>query len=174
VIELLPAEDVRKPPLGGKVLVATASSGPSDAAVRVATLLARPDGGHSDILITRAETEPPLEPALLRDLQRRIVRHGFDGNVRTEVNELPAAVSRAVLAGDPSLVIVDDPTFDSSPGRVPVLVVDAPAAGSEAVRLIADGEETNGVAEEIERRLARGGVSPPARAARRARPGSRS
>jgi hypothetical protein len=128
-----------KPPLGGKVLVVTPSTGPSDAAVRVATLLTRPDGGHGHVLITRSETEPPPDRAVMQ----RISRHGFDGHIRTEVSELPDAVTKAVLTMEPSLVIVDDPAFDATPGRVPLLIVRG--AALDAVSVIADGEDSDGV-----------------------------
>src|SRR5262249_2134986 len=58
----LPAHVVPPPLPGSKVLVVTTARGPSDAAVRVATLLSRPDGGHSDVLMVRTEIEPPIEP----------------------------------------------------------------------------------------------------------------
>jgi Kef-type K+ transport system membrane component KefB len=141
--------------LGGKVLVVTSAGGPSDAAVRVATLLARPDGGHSDLLITRTSDDPPPDAASLREIERRISRHGFDGHVRTEVSDLSEAMSKAVLTVQPSVVIVDDPTFEASPGHVPVLVVDGVQLDPDAVRVIVDGEETDSVSEEIARRLAR-------------------
>src|SRR5205814_7760559 len=75
VIEWVPAHVVERPPLGGKVLVVTTSTGPSDAAVRVATLLARPDGGHSDVVITRMPTEPAPDPKALRAVEKLIFRH---------------------------------------------------------------------------------------------------
>ncbi len=143
------------PRLGAKVLVVTPSAGPSEAAVRAATLLARPDGGHSDVLITRAATESPPERAQLRAVEKRIHRHGFDGHLRTDVGELRDAVAKAVLAAEHSLVIVDDPTFDTSPGRVPLLVVDDAAPGPGVAVLVANEGETNGIAAEIQRRLAR-------------------
>jgi hypothetical protein len=55
-----------------------------------------------------------------------------------------------MIAAEASLVIVDDPTFEASPGPVPLLVLDG--ASSD---VIADGDGSNGVAAEIERRLAR-------------------
>jgi Kef-type K+ transport system membrane component KefB len=180
VIVWVPAHVGGRPPLGSKVLVVTASAGPSDEAVRTATRLARPDGGQSDILITRTQSEAPPGAVALRALEKRIFRHGFDGRVRTAVNTLRDAVTQEVLAADPSLVIVDDPSFDASPGRVPVLVLGDPSQGPGTARLIADGE-TDGVAGEIERRLARGArrnrevaSTLRARAVRRARAGSSS
>jgi Kef-type K+ transport system membrane component KefB len=138
-------------PLGAKVLVVTTAPGPSDAAMRTSTLLARPDGGHSDVLITRLEGDPPLGAALLRDVERRAAREGFDGHLRTEVDELGAAVAKAIRTGEPSLVIVDDPSFEASPGQVPLLVVDA---AESPPRVIAD--HGSPAAAEIERRLAAG------------------
>ena len=147
VVAWVPAEH-GKLPLGGNVLVLTSSEGPSDAAVRAATLLARPDGGHSSVLITRTEAEPRLDGAALRAIEQRICRHGFDGHVRTQVSGLDEALGSELLAGDPSLVVFDNPTFEAAPARVPILVV----SGS-ATRLVVDAED--GVADEVTRRLAR-------------------
>src|SRR4051794_8215854 len=52
VITWMPARAHGARRLGAKVLVITPAGGPSDAAMRAATLLARPDGGHADLLIT--------------------------------------------------------------------------------------------------------------------------
>jgi hypothetical protein len=82
----------------------------------------------------------------LRALEQRMYRHGFDGRVHTDVSELPDALARAVLTRSPSLVIVDEPAFDATPGEVPVLIVD----GDGGTRLISDGE---GIADEVARRL---------------------
>src|SRR3954453_3201356 len=51
-IAWVPAQPHEKPPLAENVLVITPAECPSDAAVRTATLLVRPDGGHSNVLIT--------------------------------------------------------------------------------------------------------------------------
>jgi hypothetical protein len=147
---------VQQPPLGERVLVVTPSTGPSDAAVRAATLLARPDGGHGDVVIMRNESEPRPDPTILRHIEQRVFRQGFDGRVRTAVDNLKEGVEKAVLTADPSLVIVDDPTFDASPGRVPVLVVQEPGRSPAAMRMIAGSGEGDGVAAEVTRRLARG------------------
>jgi Kef-type K+ transport system membrane component KefB len=155
VVGWVPARVGHRPPLGGKVLVVTSSAGPSDAAVQAATLLARPDGGHSEVMITRMPTEPAPDSNALRAVEKRIFRHGFDGRVRTEVDQIDDAVAKAIVATQPSLVIVDDPTFDASPGQVPVLVVHGVSPSPRAVRLIAVGDETNGVAAEVSRRLAK-------------------
>jgi hypothetical protein len=147
-------------PLGAKVLVVTASEGPSDAAVRAATLIARPDGGHSDVLITRTPSEPRPDPAVLRALEKRIFRHGFDGHVRTQITRLADAVTHATIAAEASLVIVDDPTFEASPGPLPLLVLDGVSTEPGPMLVIADGDGSNGVAIEIERRLAKGAAKP--------------
>jgi hypothetical protein len=150
VVAVMPTHVHVRPPLGSKILVVTSAAGPSDAAVRLATLLARPDGGHSNVLIVHGEAEPAPDQAALRSLERRIYRHGFDGHVRTGINTLAGAVSHA---GDSSLVIVDDPAFVGTAGRVPLLVLqDDPSAP----RLICDGDGTDGLEAEIGRRLARG------------------
>src|SRR5262249_34914023 len=144
-----------KPRLGGRILVVTAATGPSDQAVRAAALLARPDGGHSDVLITRTAAEAPLDAAALRDVEKRIHPHGFDREVRPEVVDLAEAVAKAMRREEPSLVIVDDPTFDASPGPVPVLVLDGVATAPEATRrLILEGAQSDAVAAEVARRLA--------------------
>lgn len=155
VINWMPARVVGTPRLGSKVLVVTAATGPSDAAVRAATLLARPDGGHGDVVITRPSSDPPLERADLRAVEKRINRHGFEGHVRTEVAEIAEAVSKAVRSLEHSLVIVDDPKFRTPPGRVPLLVVGGDGSTQDPVLLVADDEETNGIAAEVGRRLAK-------------------
>jgi Kef-type K+ transport system membrane component KefB len=152
----LPVGVAHKPPLGERVLVVTPSTGPSDAAVRAATLLARPDGGHGDVVILRTENQPRPDATILRDIEKRVSRQGFDGRVRTAVDDLGPGVAKAVLTAAPSLVIVDDPTFDASLDGVPLLVVQGTGSGPDAVRMIADGGEGAGVAAEITRRLARG------------------
>jgi len=149
VVAWMPAGAAHAPRLGGKVLVVTGATGPSDAAMRVATLVARPDGGHSDLLITRTQLDPSPEPGALRAVERRIFRHGFDGHVRTHMETLPDAVTRMMLTGEPSLVIVDDPAFEAAPRHTPVLVVNGDESGP---RVIADGD---GVAAEIARRLSK-------------------
>ena len=108
VIEWIPTKREEIPPLGGSVLVLTTSGGPSDAAVRAATLLSRPDGGHSNVLITRTEDEPRLDRAAVRAIEERICRHGFDGIVRTEIGGLSDTLAKELRAGGPSLVVVDD------------------------------------------------------------------
>ena len=145
VVVLLPPRAGSRP-LGSKIVVVTSTGGPSDAAVRVATLLARPDGGHSDVVVARAEGE---EAPNVRALEQRIFRHGFDGHVRSNVGTVDETVTRSLLTDELSFVVVDDPDFATAPGEVPVLVVDG-----DAVRLIAAGE-AEGVAEEVARRLAK-------------------
>jgi Kef-type K+ transport system membrane component KefB len=155
VIAWMPARVAGTSRLGSKVLVVTPATGPSDAAVRAATLLARPDGGHSDVVITRPSSDSPLERADLRAVEKRINRHGFEGHVRTEVAEIAEAVSKAVRSLEHSLVIVDDPKFRAPPGRVPLLVVGGDGSTQDAVLLVADDGETNGIAAEVGRRLAK-------------------
>jgi Kef-type K+ transport system membrane component KefB len=150
VVSWMPARTSGTRRLGAKVLVLTPAGGPSDAAVRAATLLARPDGGHSDLLITRAAGDPAPD---LRAVEKRIVRHGFEGHVRGEIGDLPDAVTRAELAGEHSLVIVDDPSFNSGPRAVPLLVVDGESADPpEQVVAVGDADT---LAAEIRRRLMR-------------------
>jgi Na+:H+ antiporter len=155
VVTWIPA-DPGRPPLGSKVCVVTGATGPSDAAVRVATLLARPDGGHSDLLVARTEADSRPDRTAIRVLEERIYRHGFDGRIRTGVaTSLGEAVKQVLLADEPSFVVVDDPSFDAAPGHVPVLVLDGVKTGADAVRLIVHRDEEAGVAQEVARRLAR-------------------
>jgi hypothetical protein len=149
VADWIPHRVAGKGPLGRYVLVVTSAAEPSDASVRAAALLARPDGGHGGILIARSETGEFPDTAALRALEKRIFRHGFDGHIRAEVRDLSDAVSQAMHTMDPSLVVVDDGSFDRPPGQVPVLVV----PGS---RLIAADEDDGAVSTEVTRRLARG------------------
>jgi Kef-type K+ transport system membrane component KefB len=139
--------------LGARVLVVAPASGPSDAAVRAASLVARPDGGHSDVIITRSAAHEPLERAQLREVERRIHRHGFDGEIRTEIGELRDVVAKAVLAGEHSLVIVDDAAFESAAGSVPLVLV------GPQISVVADG--ASGAGDEIRRRLAKANALQP-------------
>jgi Kef-type K+ transport system membrane component KefB len=152
VVDWLPADTGERRPLGSNVVVVTRSGGPSDVAVRTATLLARPDGGRNGIVIARAADEPSLDALALRALERRVHRHGFDGELRIEVDELSRTVTQTVLNEDPSLVVVDDASFDASPGRVALVVVD----GTDRVHVVAAGEDGATLEAEVMRRLARG------------------
>jgi hypothetical protein len=155
VVRWMPERAAEAPRLGERVLVVTTSQGPSEVAVRTAGLLIRPDGGHSDLLITRSPSEPPLGTLALRRIEKRVFRDGFDGDVATDVDVLPAAVAKAVLRDEPSLVIVDDPDFTGPAARVPLLVV----RSAEQLALIVDGGAGDAVAAEIERRLAEDGTT---------------
>ena len=156
VVGWLPSRAGEERPLGEKVVVVTGSAGPSEAAIRAATRLARPDGGHSDVVLVRAATEPRPDQSVLRALEKRIFSHGFDGRVHTEIGDLQSAVARVALTEAPTLVLVDDPSYDAPPGpgsasvSVPVLVV-APD-GSGVTRLLGG----NGLTEEVQARLGRG------------------
>jgi Kef-type K+ transport system membrane component KefB len=139
VVRLVPTDPDRTPRIGERVIVVTPGSGPSDAAVRAASLLVRPDGGRGDVVLARAPSDPVPQ---LAEVERRVVRNGLDGRVRTEIAGIADAVERAILNDRPSVVIVDDPAYAAQPTRVPVLVV-------PALRPNVDGD----VAAEIERRL---------------------
>ncbi len=154
VIQWVPARAGAARRLGARVLVVAPTTGPSDAAVRTATLLSRPDGGHGDVLIARAAGDPPADRGELRSLERRVARYGFDGRVSTEIEELRDAVRKAELKGEYSLVIVDDASFAAEPGVVPLLVVDGVAATPVAVLYVADDGKTNAIRAEVARRLA--------------------
>jgi Kef-type K+ transport system membrane component KefB len=144
VVTWVPVDAGRKPPLGSRVLVVAPAAGPSDAAMRAATLLARPDGGHSHVVIACEERDA----VLLRGVERQISRHGLDAHVRADAGELGDLLARAILTAEPSLVIVDDPDYDTPPRGVPVLVVQ----DEGTPRLIL--EDHDGLAAEIARRLA--------------------
>jgi Kef-type K+ transport system membrane component KefB len=154
--------------LGARVLVVTTSTGPTDPAMRAATLLARPDGGSTDLLITRGSGDPPPDAARLRSVRKRITRHGFEGELRVELGDLDDAVERAALTGHHSLIIVDDPAYEGAEANVPLLVLDGTAT-SPIAELIpgatGDGAE---VAADIRRRLARD--APASRSLSRDRP----
>jgi hypothetical protein len=143
------------PPLGHHVLVVTAAEEPSDAAMRIATLLARPDGGSSDVLIARGAAGPPPDRRRRRAIEQRLVRHGFDGTVHADPRELREAVAHALLTAEPSLVIVDDPEFDTTSGRVPILVIGPNGGGTEGMRLFVDDSTPAGVTADITNRLNR-------------------
>jgi Kef-type K+ transport system membrane component KefB len=139
VVAIVPAHSGHAARIGEKVVVFAPASGPSDAAVRAASLLVRPDGGRGDVVIVRTPSDPAPQ---LADVERRVVRNGLDGRVRTEICGIDDAVARSLLNDDPSLVIVDDAAFAAPSTEVPVLVV-------PTLLLNVDGE----VASEIRRRL---------------------
>jgi hypothetical protein len=156
--------------VGARVLVVASASGPSDAAIRAATLLARPDGGSTDLVMTRRAGEPPPDPASLRSVRKRITRHGFEGQLRAEVADLSEMVARAESTGEHSLVIVDEPTFDKTAAGIPLLVVDGEAASPTVELVAAEGQQANDIAAEIGRRFERDAQG--ARSLRRRRPAS--
>jgi hypothetical protein len=159
VIAAMPTRATSGPRLGAHVLVIAGAAAPSDGAVRAAALLARPDSGHGELLVARTAEEEPLEAADERALEQRLARLGFEGRIRSELEELGDAVGKALRGGKHSLVIVDEPRFAPPAGRVPVLVVDAERA--RATLFAADGRAA--IAQEIRRRLARdtrGGLFP--------------
>jgi hypothetical protein len=139
VVKLVPAQLDRIPRIGERVVLVTFAAGPSEEAVRTASLLVRPDGGRGDVVVTRSASEPAPQ---LAEVERRVVRNGLDGHVRSEISGIADAVDRAILNDQPSVVIVDDPGYAARSTTVPVLVV-------PGFRLNVDGE----AASEIERRL---------------------
>jgi Kef-type K+ transport system membrane component KefB len=143
------------PPLGHHILVATAAEEPSDEAMRTATLLARPDGGNSDVLIARGAAGPPPDARRRRAIEQQLVRHGFDGTVHADPHELPEAIARWLLTADPSLVIVDDPDFDATPGRIPILVIGSNSLEPDEIHLLADEAAEARVSADIASRLKR-------------------
>jgi Kef-type K+ transport system membrane component KefB len=153
VVTWVPPHALHLPPLGHHVLVITAADEPTDEAMRIATLVARPDGGSSDVLVGRGADGQLPDAKRRRAIEQRLVRHGFDGTVHAEAHELADAVARSLLTAQPSLVIVDDPGFEATPGRVPILVVGSAAAGSDGVRLVAEEAVVTTVAADITKRL---------------------
>ncbi|HEV8462373.1 MAG TPA: cation:proton antiporter [Gaiellaceae bacterium] len=147
VVQWLPAVARGVGRLGSRVLVVASADGPSDTAVRAATLLARPDGGHTDLVIARDAGQPAPD---LRTIEGRIARHGFEGHVRVEADEIAVVVAKAVRAADHSVVIVDDPAYAVAVEPVPLLVV-------EDGRVVVP----EGVDAEVNRRLERGHVAIP-------------
>jgi Kef-type K+ transport system membrane component KefB len=160
VVTWIPAAAGAHRPLGEKVLVVTTSAGPSDAAMRAARRLARPDGGHGEVVIARTDSDPRPAAAALRAIEQRIFGHGLDGRLTTTVDTLPHAVRRATLASEPSIVIADDPDFDTPIPDVPLIVVAATAPAGGAFRLI--GPFSDDSVAEVRRRL-RDGEKPPRR-----------
>jgi Kef-type K+ transport system membrane component KefB len=122
--------------LGEKVLVASMAPGPSHTAMRAATRLARPDGGHGEIVVARADGDARPEPPALRALERHVFGHGFDGRLTTAVGPLSVAVRRAVCETEPSVVIVDDGEFDTLVPGVPLIVVCATESGEDTFRIL--------------------------------------
>jgi hypothetical protein len=149
VIQRIPGAGARVARIGDKVVVVAAAPGPSEAAVRAATLLSRPDGGHGSVIVARSPSDPALE---LGEVRRRVVRNGLDCRVREEIGAVTAVVEKELLTDDASVVIVDDPTFAEVPTRIPIMVVDET---SPTLRLNVDGE----LATEIARRLRRHAAS---------------
>ena len=159
VVGWIPVAAKGRRPLGRNVLVVSSSARPTDAAVRAAALLARPDGGHGGVLIARPGADEFPDTAALRALEKWIFQHGFDGYVRAEVRDLPDAMSHSMLTLDPSLVVVDDPAFEAAPGLVPVVVVPGVTLDLDRLRVIANGDDGD-VTAEISRRLAKGPYRP--------------
>jgi Kef-type K+ transport system membrane component KefB len=146
VIKLVPVRGMHAARIGEKVVIIAPASGPSEAAVRTASLLARPDGGHGEVILSRSLTEPAHE---LKAVHRQVVRQGLDGRVRAEIGDVQSIVERELLTDDQaSVLIVDDPSFANAPARLPVIVVDE---SSTTLRVNVDGD----VADEIARRLRR-------------------
>jgi hypothetical protein len=122
--------------LGEKVLVATTAAQPSDTAMRAATRLARPDGGHGEVVIARTTGEPRPESSELRAIERHIFGHGFDGRLTTMVGTLPETIERAMTESEPSVVVVDDADFDILVPGAPIIVLRPLADGEEPFRVL--------------------------------------
>jgi Kef-type K+ transport system membrane component KefB len=153
VVGWVPPQLGHSPPLGHHVLVVTRSKEPSDHAMRIARLLVRPDGGRSDVLIANGAAGPPPDAKGRRAIEQRLVRHGFDGHVQADAHELNDAVAHSLESAEHSLVIVDDPDFAASPGRVPIIVVGSSTSAPNGARLIVDHAEMPDVAADVHRRL---------------------
>jgi Kef-type K+ transport system membrane component KefB len=151
VVTWLPRRAPRRA-LGEKVLVAATTPGPSDTAMRAATRLARPDGGHGEIVVARIDGDPSPDSPALRALERHVFGHGFDGRLRTTIGPLAETVPRTVAESEPSVVVVDDPDFDTLVAGVPLVVVRVTDAGEDAFRVLGSVDPDD--AQEITRRLA--------------------
>jgi Kef-type K+ transport system membrane component KefB len=138
--------------LGEKVLVATTATRPSDTAMRAATRLARPDGGHGEVVIARTTGEPRPEASELRAIERHIFGHGFDGRLTTMVGTLPETIERAMSESEPSLVVVDDAEFDTAVPGAPLIVLTP--TGEKTFRVIGTVDPERAL--EISRRLGDG------------------
>jgi Kef-type K+ transport system membrane component KefB len=161
--------------LGRRVLLAARSPGPSEGAVRAVELLARPDGGVADVVITLSLDEPPLLRATVDALERRVFRGAIDGQIRVVHDRVPAdAVLHAMLGSNPSLVVIDGAEAFGSVGEVagngtplgvPVLALHGSFSGPvERVWIVEqpDGGVVPALAAEVARRLARGAPDTPA------------
>jgi Kef-type K+ transport system membrane component KefB len=141
--------------LGEKVLVATMAARPSDMAMRAATRLARPDGGHGEVVIARTPGEPRPEAAALRAIERHIFGHGFDGRLTTAVGTLAETIERTVSETEPSVVVVDDLDLDTPVPGAPLILVRLTPAGEETFRVLGAIDPER--AREISHRLRDGG-----------------
>ena len=155
VVAWVPAEVAHRPPLGHHVLVVTGLEEPSEDAMRIARLLTRPDGGKSDVLIASGAAGPIPGAKARRIIERRLARHGFDGTIQADPHELGQAVTRSLLGGEASLVVVDDPDFDASPGNTPIVVVGSKTSAADGVRIVVDSPDADTIAGDIRRRLNR-------------------
>jgi hypothetical protein len=142
--------------------------------VRAVELLARPDGGVADVVITLSLNEPPLARASVDALERSVFRGAVDGYIRVVHDSVPAdAVLHAVLGSDPSLVVIDgadafgsvpELAGNGSPLGVPVLALHGSFTGPvERVWIVQqpDAGAVPPLAAEIARRLARGAPDAP-------------
>jgi hypothetical protein len=161
--------------LGERVLVATVAARPSDMAMHAATRLARPDGGHGEVVIARTAGEPRPETAVLRATERHIFGHGFDGRLTTAVGTLAEVIERTVSETEPSVVVVDDADFDTVVPGAPLVVVRLTPGGQETFRVL--GTIDPETATEISRRLGDGGPTrkrfPPRGSAKNGNPRSK-
>src|SRR5690242_2356049 len=150
-VKRLPARRAEHRALGERVLVFAGADGPSPASLRAATRLTRPDGGHGRVVVLRTEDEPRLEPGTLRRLERQVARHGFDGQVIAVVDTLPGAVLKAVVADNPSVVVVDDPRFASPAPSVPIVVIDGADGtnGSNGWHVIGSEDDAAAIAQRL-------------------------
>jgi Kef-type K+ transport system membrane component KefB len=104
--------------LGEHVLLVTPPTGPSRAAVRVAELLAKPDGGVIDVVVAHEYGEEMDEPSL-RAREEHIFRGTMDGEVRAMAGStVVEAVTHAMLGAEPSLIIVDGGHAEDVLGRL--------------------------------------------------------
>ncbi|MCC6223569.1 MAG: cation:proton antiporter [Thermoleophilia bacterium] len=161
VVTRIPGGAERSAPLGSKVVLVARPGGPSDAALRIVSLLARPDGGQAELVIVRMRDEAAPAATELAALAQRLSRHGLDATVRSEIHGTPQdGVACAVHADGLSLAVIDEPSHPIAAGPVPVLVLRGAAQAGDRARSAEESDTagTDGTVAEVARRLA-GGVS---------------
>jgi hypothetical protein len=108
--------------------------------------------GGRPLILTSGYGDPTPDPPALRAIEQHVFGHGFDGRLRTTIGPLEETVPRNVAESEPSVVVVDDPEFDTLVAGVPLVVVRVTEAGEDAFRVLGSIDPDD--AQEIARRLA--------------------